>query len=129
MAHRTFVDRIGMTWQVWDVRPNTLVLSKADRPGKQEFASGWLCFQSGSTRKRLVPIPLGWADMSEDDLVRLWRTATPAPSRGPSAADQAPSSDSCFSEPAAVRDPARPGVEQALGTSARTAVPPDRTAS
>src|SRR5881394_3704998 len=69
MAHRTFVDRIGMTWEVWDVRPSSPVLLVASEREEQALPEGWLCFQSGSTRKRLFPIPDGWESMAEDELI------------------------------------------------------------
>jgi hypothetical protein len=84
MAHRTFVDRIGMTWDVWDVRPET-------KPGYEAFsgvpAGGWLCFQSGSTRKRLIPIPPDWDTLPEDELQRYWRLAAPVALRNSVRAD------------------------------------------
>jgi hypothetical protein len=96
-----------MTWEVWDVRPNTTVLFSPDGAGAmKDLANGWLCFQSGSTRKRLAPIPPNWADLPEDELVRLWRLATPAPSRGPTAVDHAPSRDR-YTESAPLRDSGR----------------------
>jgi hypothetical protein len=79
MAHRTFVDRIGMTWEVWDVRPET-------KPGYEALsgapAGGWLCFQSGSTRKRLMYIPENWDAAPEEQLLSYWRLAAPVTSRG-----------------------------------------------
>jgi hypothetical protein len=120
MAHRTFVDRIGMTWEVWDVRPNAAVLFSHDGAGAlQELANGWLCFQSGSTRKRLAPIPANWADLPEDELVRLWRLATPAPSRGPTAVDQAPSRDR-YTDSASRRESGRPTSEPMRSSPSET---------
>jgi hypothetical protein len=40
---------------------------------------GWLAFQSGTTRRRLVPVPFGWREMSDAELSVLCRRAAPAP--------------------------------------------------
>jgi hypothetical protein len=46
-------------------------------------ASGWLAFQSGTTRRRLVPIPADWRELSDADLAALCRRAAPAPPGAP----------------------------------------------
>jgi hypothetical protein len=101
-----------MTWEVWDVRPASPVLMTATQgSAPQALAHGWLCFQSGSTRKRLFPIPEGWEQLPVDELIRLWRTATPAPTRGPGAAGNAP--------PPEARSPARSALDQSAFESSR----------
>ena len=56
-------------------------------PGQEErvlpSAGGWLAFQSGTTRRRLVPVPPGWRDLSDDELAALCHRATPAPPGAP----------------------------------------------
>jgi hypothetical protein len=42
-------------------------------------AQGWLAFQSDTVRRRLSPIPDGWADRTEEELIALCRTARPVP--------------------------------------------------
>ena len=78
MAHRTFADTNGTTWEVWDVRPDT-------KPGHEAFSGvpvgGWLCFQSGSIRRRLMPIPPGWDRVADDQLLRFWHIAVPVAAR------------------------------------------------
>lgn len=39
--------------------------------------AGWLVFESGSERRRLMPIPPGWEVRSESDLERLCGRAKP----------------------------------------------------
>lgn len=54
-------------------------------PGLQQ---GWLVFQCGDERRRLVPVPTGWDELSSAELAELCRraplVATPG-SRGASA--------------------------------------------
>jgi hypothetical protein len=107
MGFRTFRDSRGATWQAWGVvprnqhhRPRTgrdrrspdPVIryagperrSGADRrrllstlsPGLE---GGWLAFESGSERRRLVPIPEGWDTCSDAELEELCRQARPVP--------------------------------------------------
>jgi hypothetical protein len=71
MPLREFTDRTGATWRVWETRPNTG--RGTLRPG---FVDGWLTFEHGAdtpdvTRRRLAPIPAGWADLPELELRRL----------------------------------------------------------
>lgn len=44
---------------------------------------GWLAFQSGTMRRRLVPVPPGWRDLPDEELVALCRRAAPAPPGAP----------------------------------------------
>ena len=39
--------------------------------------AGWLAFQAGTVRRRLVPIPSDWDEMSDVELRALCRSATP----------------------------------------------------
>ena len=65
MAIREFTDRKGDTWRVWETRPSTSRL----RP---QFREGWLTFEHDDVRRRLSPIPDGWADADELELRRLF---------------------------------------------------------
>ncbi len=38
---------------------------------------GWLCFESATEKRRLLPIPSNWKTVSEDQLRLLCRVATP----------------------------------------------------
>lgn len=69
MAHRRLKVE-DSEWDVWDVRPET----RTHRLGN-ELDNGWLCFQSGSTRRRLHPIPAGWEQASDTYLVELFDQA------------------------------------------------------
>jgi len=106
MGLRAFTAPDGSQWQVWSVSPGGLqatlerrqgdrrgqdVLAytglerrKADRrrgtrlPGVSEgLRGGWLCFQSDDERRRLVPVPPGWEESEDAELIRLWQLAEP----------------------------------------------------
>jgi hypothetical protein len=90
MAHRTFVDAAKVEWEVWEVYP-TLTERRVlgDRRGirrntperriasvprialDRDLRRGWLAFKSSYERRRLTPIPEGWADSTETQLRAL----------------------------------------------------------
>lgn len=91
MAHRTFRDKHGRTWDVWEVRP-TLVERRrtaAQKPVSMErrrysgapsllpndLRQGWLAFQWKQERRRLGPPPVGWTEMTNDELAELLERA------------------------------------------------------
>src|SRR5829696_4657105 len=105
MAYRTFTDSAGTEWQVWDVRPQgratdrrsdedrrllTVQIEHAERrdapdrraplvaPGME---SGWLCFQAGGDKRRLVPIPTAWDSEPNERLEAFLRLAAPVAMR------------------------------------------------
>jgi hypothetical protein len=94
MAHRAFRDADGRSWEVWDVQPSS-VERRAERAGGkafvgrerrrrseprvrigEEFRDGWLAFQSGRDRRRLAPVPTGWAGLRDDQLIELLARST-----------------------------------------------------
>lgn len=81
MAYLTFVAPDGVEWQVWNVKPSLSGrVTHVDL--NPALGSGWLCFQSGSERRRLVPVPEGWYELSEGELINLWEQALPMPRPG-----------------------------------------------
>jgi hypothetical protein len=93
MAYRTFTDSAGVEWQVWDVLPTGLGRTVFDRrrlgdassatPERRSdlsarLANGWLAFLAGTDKRRLAPVPEGWADASVEQLERYCREAQPA---------------------------------------------------
>ena len=97
MAYRTFVDRDGAYWQVWDSQPTRVErrVSQTDRRNLSRFpwprserrsgndrrtvsqrritltegyGGGWLTFESLSEKRRLLPIPTGWEDATQAEL-------------------------------------------------------------
>ena len=79
MAHRTFRDRNGLEWQVWDVIPNSYVGATLD--------GGWLTFLSGEDKRRLAPVPLYWVNAPEAELALLLDAAKQVGVRGNSPSD------------------------------------------
>jgi hypothetical protein len=97
MSYRTFVDRDGSYWQVWDSQPTKVErrIASEDRRRQKLFpwreaerrtgnerrtttqrritlsegyGGGWLTFESLSEKRRLIPIPSHWEDMSQGEL-------------------------------------------------------------
>ncbi len=100
MGYRTFVDRDGSYWQAWDSQPTRTErrLRGSDRRNHKPFpwkgaerrvgpdrrmteqrritlsagyGSGWLTFESLDEKRRLIPIPQGWEDLSQTELRAL----------------------------------------------------------
>ena len=97
MSYRTFVDKDGAYWQVWDSQPSRVErrmcaddrrhvkrfpwLGAERRNGidrrtisqrritlAEGYGSGWLTFESLEEKRRLVPIPNGWEETSNTAL-------------------------------------------------------------
>ena len=104
MTHRTFTDRKGLRWDVWEVKPTAAErrylqrrMREEDRtdsaerrsgderrrskisrsPIASEFASGWLCFECPSEKRRLAPVPEGWERVDDDTIEQWCCTAKP----------------------------------------------------
>lgn len=104
MSYRTFVDRDGAYWQVWDSLPSKVERrtsandrrymkrfswggperrSGADRRTVSQrritlsegYGRGWLTFESLVEKRRLVPIPGGWEGASNATLRSLCEQA------------------------------------------------------
>lgn len=100
MSYRTFVDRDGSYWQVWDSQPTKVErrVSGEDRRRQrilpwrgaerrtgmdrrvttqrrimlsEGYGSGWLTFESLSEKRRLIPIPHRWEELSQGELRSL----------------------------------------------------------
>lgn len=110
MTHRQFRDSRAVDWEVWEVKPVPVVQPLLDRRSSHRqtegnvapsrtaelmlpqagMSNGWLLFESDSEKRRLVPIPDGWADFSVEALEALCGRAAPARRVGESAAPTAP---------------------------------------
>jgi hypothetical protein len=67
VTHKTFKDRQGKTWDVWQVDPK----QGSHAPVAEEFSFGWLCFESADEKRRLAPVPEGW-ERADDDTIEQW---------------------------------------------------------
>lgn len=87
MPHRVVTDAGGTVWQVWSVTPDGV----AGRPVlavAPAYAAGWLAFEqldapAGATpeKRRLAPVPAGWAASDEDAVLALLAAAAPVTRR------------------------------------------------
>lgn len=78
MSLREFVDGKGVRWKAWDITPDRMHPSTRAEDYMQPFLDGWLVFESldGGVKRRLHPIPDGWAAMAPDELGQLCASAT-----------------------------------------------------
>ena len=104
MSYRTFVDRDGSYWQVWDSQPTKVErrVSTSDRRRQsfypwrgderrtgrdrrtmtqrritlsEGYGGGWLTFESLTEKRRLIPTPTHWEDLSQAELRALCEKA------------------------------------------------------
>ena len=107
MTHRSFKDREGKHWDVWIVHPSAAERRFVDRRVNegdqttgverrsglerrggvrksprasvaQEFAHGWLCFETRGEKRRLAPVPELWHRAADETLEQWCGMATPA---------------------------------------------------
>src|SRR4051812_25164456 len=92
MSVRTLRDAMGRSWTVWDVNPQMVdrrrssakTAPTAERRRRREaraplsngFERGWLTFETVGEKRRLAPIPEGWADLPDEELLALLSEAT-----------------------------------------------------
>jgi hypothetical protein len=104
MSYRTFLDKDGSYWQVWDSQPTKVErrVSTEDRRRprfytwhgaerrtgddrrttmqrritlSEGYGAGWLTFESLSEKRRLIPIPPRWEQLPQADLRSLCEKA------------------------------------------------------
>ena len=84
MAMREFVDDADQRWMAWDIRPEESHPITRFEDYLQGYLDGWLVFETpdGHQRRRLHPIPRGWAELPDAELKVLFDRAEPAPPPG-----------------------------------------------
>jgi hypothetical protein len=75
MAYREFTDQAGVVWRAWDTYPSSASNVRS------VYAAGWLGFESTSERRRLHPVPDGWAEAEDDALCAWLGAAVPVKAR------------------------------------------------
>jgi hypothetical protein len=96
MSHRVVVDAAGVSWDVWEVHPTSVDKRNPDAPAEApitgerrrtrsarmhvapEMRTGWLAMKSATERRRVAPIPDGWAELTDAQLLALVASAAPA---------------------------------------------------
>ncbi len=82
MALREYRDATGTQWRVWKVQPSTFVAPRIAGQPAAAARPAWLCFESRTEKRRLIPAPDGWDERSDADLDELRRTAEVVPRTG-----------------------------------------------
>jgi hypothetical protein len=83
---RTVTDSNQAMWTIFEVKKTEAGDQWTYLP--EQFGNGWLCFESSTAKRRLTPIPSGWARMSDADLLGLLKQAQPVVRSRPAAATQ-----------------------------------------
>jgi hypothetical protein len=68
-THRVFTDAGGVQWDAFAVYPESRPSVLAHLKGT--YQQGWLCFDSGTEKRRLSPIPDHWQGLSDAQLQEL----------------------------------------------------------
>lgn len=76
----TFTDSNGTEWLVTEITDPSMRNIPSERLRMPEFKTGWLLFQSETSKKRLAPYPDDWRSMPAADLEKLCLKARTAPS-------------------------------------------------
>jgi hypothetical protein len=84
---REFADSLGVTWTVREITPGPMPPKLRQLLGDDRRLGGWLLFISGKgERRRLTPVPAGWASLSDIELETCCTRAQrvpPGPQRRP----------------------------------------------
>ena len=79
---REFIDQDGRNWVVYAINDAAI-----EAPGRRylpdAFQQGWLVFESGERKLRLAPVPAGWSDLRDEQLVTLLTQAKPTTNTTP----------------------------------------------
>jgi hypothetical protein len=73
MAYREITDGDGRLWRVWDTYPQTGGRGVVS----DEYAEGWLTFETENEKRRLAPVPTGWSTLEVAALFPLLDRSEP----------------------------------------------------
>lgn len=73
---RIFRDSNNVEWTVFEVRRQ---VSRADETSPIAQTPGWLCFESDTSKRRLLKFPERWREFADGELTQLLHQASPAP--------------------------------------------------
>jgi hypothetical protein len=80
LVPRAFTDCLGATWSVREITPGPMPPKLRQMLGSERRAGGWLLFLSDSgAKRRLAPVPKGWAGLSDAELEVLCLRARRVP--------------------------------------------------
>jgi hypothetical protein len=67
---RQIRDAAGVEWMVYEVNP---AVSEWRGTGSlpEGYRNGWLCFESATEKRRLLPLPDGWQELPTEQLSAL----------------------------------------------------------
>jgi hypothetical protein len=67
---RQIRDAAGVEWMVYEVNPVLSEWRAADSL-PDGYRNGWLCFESPTEKRRLLPLPAGWQELPPEQLSAL----------------------------------------------------------
>ena len=67
---RQIRDAAGIEWMVYEVNPVISEWRAADSL-PDGYRNGWLCFESQTEKRRLMPLPAGWQELPIEQLSAL----------------------------------------------------------
>ena len=82
MAMRTIKTPDGRQWMVWNVKPSLGAMYGSQAHLRPELSEGWLAFKCDQERRRVTPVPEGWDELPDAELVALWEVAERIPGAG-----------------------------------------------
>ncbi|MBW3572568.1 MAG: hypothetical protein KY467_15810 [Gemmatimonadetes bacterium] len=89
MPVRNFEAPDGTAWTAWEVIPAQVSEFRSTNGPHlpRQMVEGWLCFDCGSEKRRLYPLPPNWAGRTDAELWFLCRAAEPVRPRTPADCD------------------------------------------
>lgn len=67
---RQIRDDAGVEWMVYEVNPSQGQWRSIDSL-PDGYRDGWLCFESATEKRRLLPLPTGWEEFAHEQLSGL----------------------------------------------------------